>query len=271
MNDAMQLQGSNIKEIQQQALMKLVECKKQYDVIGEQIFSILGRYARVIYYPLGSDGPWGFTHMRGKKACEDPSKPFVAINTAIPLECQVFAAAHELYHIWFNDKSFIVSKPRFDESVEASANRFAAEFLVQSELLKQEMQLLSINENHISIKEILRLAYHFVVPYRMMVKRLYEIAVIDADQQEKFLRVSEDEIAVLRKRYSLNSTSPDDRVAMDNLVELAVAAYEVKYITYEKLQYLLRLCKLTPADVGIEPPLACNVPSDEELDAIMED
>ena len=57
---------------------------------------------------------------------------------------------------------------------------------------------------------------------------------------------------------------------MDNLVELAVAAYEVKYITYEKLQYLLRLCKLTPADVGIEQPVACNMPFDEELDAIME-
>ncbi|MDE6635756.1 MAG: hypothetical protein K2K09_04010 [Lachnospiraceae bacterium] len=26
-------------------------------------------------------------------------KPFVAINTSIPVDCQVFAAAHELYHI----------------------------------------------------------------------------------------------------------------------------------------------------------------------------
>lgn len=28
-------------------------------------------------------------------------KPFVAINTSIPIDCQVFAAAHELYHIWY--------------------------------------------------------------------------------------------------------------------------------------------------------------------------
>lgn len=73
----------------------------EVDIIGSQIFSILGLYARVIYYQLGKNAPWGFTRISGSRDDASLEKPFVAINTSILIDCQVFAAAHELYHIWY--------------------------------------------------------------------------------------------------------------------------------------------------------------------------
>ena len=37
-------------------------------------------------------------------------KPFVAINSSIPIDCQVFAAAHELYHIWYEQNPNVLCR-----------------------------------------------------------------------------------------------------------------------------------------------------------------
>ena len=95
-----ELNEVDINEIKKFAREKLGSCRKGNDIIGTQIFSILSLYARVIYYPLGKDAPWGFTRISGSRNDALLDKPFVAINSSIPFDCQVFAAAHELYHIW---------------------------------------------------------------------------------------------------------------------------------------------------------------------------
>ena len=58
---------------------------------------------------------------------------------------------------------------------------------------------------------------------------------------------------------------------MDNLVELAVNAYEKGLISFEKLEYLLEISKLSPEDLGIEKKTSYSFPSDDELDSIMEE
>lgn len=42
--------------------------------------NILGLYARVIFYPLGKDAPWGFTRISGSQNDSNVEKPFVAVN-----------------------------------------------------------------------------------------------------------------------------------------------------------------------------------------------
>jgi len=274
-NKAGKLTGFEIAELQKNARSKLGEYKKTYDIIGIQVFSMLGLCARIIYYPLGRDAPWGFTRMIGSKGEEVGDKPFVAINTSIPVDCQVFAAAHELYHIWYDDKADIVPATLLDESHEGrnelKANRFAAEFLVDAALLRQEIELYGISPNKITIKDILILASLFIVPYRTMVKRLQEIDVIDTKNKERFLAESDENIAKYRKRYSVPIPETDGRIAMDNMVELAVSAYEAELITYEKLEYLLSVSSLKPEDVGVKEPPVHKFPSDEELDSIMDE
>ncbi len=269
------LTNSEVSEIQKQALAKIGECRKANDVIGVQIFSILSLYARVIYYPLGQDAPWGFTHMSGIQNTIVFAKPFIAINSAIPVDCQVFAAAHELYHIWYEGKADIIPATVLDERIqernELKANRFAAEFLVDASLLRQEMDLYSIKAGGITLKDVLRLAELFTVPYRTMVKRLNEINAIDQKTRDDYLSITNTIVAKLRKRYSLSVPEADNKITIDNLVELAFAMFEKKRITYEKFEYLLKLSGLKSEDVGIQEPAEHDFPSDAELDSIMEE
>lgn len=262
-----------IETIKRQAREKLGECRKTNDVIGPQIFSILGLYARVIYYPLGKDAPWGFTRISGSQNDSELEKPFVAINTSIPVECQIFAAAHELYHIWYEKNPDILPPDLLNEQDkkinEKKANRFAAEFLVDEIMLKQEAELYKIKD--ITIKAVLQLADLFKVPYQAMAKRLHETGFIGEKELENFLSESETSILKYRKIYALFSLRPDKHIAMDNLVELADHAFKKGLITYEKLEYILELCGLKPEEIGIEKRLEDVFPSDEELDSIMEE
>lgn len=262
-----------IKEVKEFAREKLGRFRKGYDIIGTQIFYILSLYARVIYYPLGKGAPWGFTRISGSKNDALLEKPFVAINSSIPIDCQVFAAAHELYHIWYEKNPDVLPADLLDEQnkriSEKKANRFAAEFLVDEQLLRQEIDLYKIEKY--TVKSILRLASLFSVPYRTMVKRLAEINVMSNGDAEVFLAETEDAIEKYKKRYSISEIKSDERIAMDNLVELAVNAYEKKLITYEKLEYLLGISNLKPKDLGIQEKSAYSFPADDELDSIMEE
>lgn len=262
-----------VDEIKNLAKEKLGLCRKSGDIIGTQIFFILGLYARVIYYPLGKDAPWGFTRISGSQNDSKLERPFVAINSSIPVDCQVFAAAHELYHIWYEQSPDMLPADLLNErdkkTSEKKANRFAAEFLADEVLLKQEIDLYKIKT--FTMKSVLQLAELFTVPYRTMVKRLGEIGAVESSDVDKFLLESEDSVEMHKKRYSISSQKSDHRIVMDNLVELAVTAYESRYITYEKLEYLLKISNLKPEDLGIEKKSTYEFPSDDELDSIMEE
>lgn len=267
------LTAKDIKEIQKFAREKLGLCRKENDIIGTQIFSILSIYARVIYYPLGKDAIWGFTRISGSRNDTMLEKPFVAINSSIPVDCQVFAAAHELYHIWYEHTPDVLPSDLLDEQGkelnEKKANRFAAEFLMDEQLLNQE--LASYDVKKFTIKDILLMASLFTVPYKAMVKRLFETGRISRADLSKLLSETDVSIKKYRKLYSVPVLKPDNRIAMDNLIELAVTAFEKNLITYEKLEYLLGIGHLTPYELGIEPKQAYPFPSDEELADIMEE
>lgn len=262
-----------IEEVKNQAWEKLGICRKSNDIIGTQIFSILGIYARVIYYPFGDDAPWGFTRISGSRNDSRLKKPFVAINTSIPVPCQVFAAAHELYHIWYEQNPDVLPADLLDENEkktsEKKANRFAAEFLVNESLLRQEIETYKLKKH--TIKTILQLADLFVVPFQAMVKRLHETGFIRDEERESYLAESDETIRQYRKKYGLSLGEADNRIVVDNLAELSVDAYEARLISFEKLEYLLRLCGLKPQDLGIVKAAGKVFPSDEELDSIMEE
>ena len=95
--------------------------------------------------------------------------------------------------------------------------------------------------------------------------------MISDDELQKFLDESEESINKYHKMYSFVTRDPDERVVMDNLVELAVTAYEEGYITYEKLEHLLELSNMSPEELGIGKKANYEFPSDDELDSIMEE
>jgi Zn-dependent peptidase ImmA (M78 family) len=271
----LELTTPELEEVKEAAASKLGVCKKRNEIIGPQIFSILSLYARVIYYPFGKDAVWGFTRIKGSSNNVKNDKPFVAINSSIPYDCQIFAAAHELYHIWFDNKLDVIPADIIDnvgnDRNELKANRFAAEFLVDEDLLWKELRIYSVDCKNVTLKDILKLADLFSVPYITMVRRFYEIGIFTKQECLCYSDPKKWDIPAVKKRYSIITPEPDGRIAIDNLTDLAMEAYEKKRITFERLEYLLSLSQLTPSDVGIQGTHQSTYPSDVELDDIMEE
>lgn len=264
-----QLKKKDIEKIRAKARMKLVEYSKLNDVIGTQIFSILEKESKVLYYPLEDQKVWGFSEIiKGKS--------FVCINTSIPYEKQVFAAAHELYHLWFGTSGEIMlsedsQEPDSSEEVELWANRFAAEFLIDEDLLLQEMRTYEIDKEDIKIKDIVRLANIFVVPYRTMVKRLCEIGVYKEKTYDFYMKYTEKDADIWKNRLGLSVPIRKEKIGLSDLVNKAMELYERGLITYEKLEHILAFSNLRPWEMGVEEMNIYQPPTDDELDAIMEE
>lgn len=243
------LSRKEILNIQALSREKLIVYCKPMEVIGTQIFSILEKESRVLYYPLEDRQVWGFSEIiKGKL--------FVCINTSLPYDKQVFAAAHELYHLWYGTSGEIMfsentEELNADKEAELFANRFAAEFLVNEELLLQEMRVFGIDKGSLGMKEVVRLANLFVVPYRTMVKRLYEISVISKKKCEEFLSYTDEQAAIWYHRLGLSVPVRKDKIGLSNLVDKAMELYEAHLITYDKLEYLLGFAELTPERMGV--------------------
>jgi len=263
------LNESVIKKIKTSAKDKLIEYHKLYDVIGTQIFSILEEESRVLYYPLEDPHVWGFSEtIKGKS--------FVCINTSLQYDRQVFAAAHELYHLWFGCfGEIMISKNNFEpdseDEIELKANRFAAEFLVNDELLLQEMRLFKIDKSDLRVKDIVRLANHFVVPYNTMAKRFMEAGICSPKQYEEIASCTDDQAEIWRKRLGISAPVRKEEIGLNDLVDKAMELYERDLITYEKLEYLLGLAELTPGKMGIGQESNYLPPTDDELEAILEE
>ena len=270
------LSAYDVQEIQDKVREKLGSSQKFGQIIGTQVFTILRQYARVLYYPLGSEAPWAFVQINGDAG----SKPFVVLNTSRPVDEQVFGAACELYHIWFDLRGDIVASTDGDQDVlydeatlrsESLANRFAAELLVEELTLRREMGTLLIKAKHIDVQAVLLLSSIFCVPYRTMMRRLLEIDVLSPKRFNELDALTPDELARLRTRYGIDHPKGDEQVSLDNLVDLSLSTYEQDRITFEKLEYLLSLNKIEAEDVGISKPKKSRMPSDEELDQLMEE
>ena len=170
-------------------------------IIRDEVFEILEQHCIVIYYPLDDEDIDGF-HI--KKSVNGKLEHFVYINTANTTERQIFAAAHELGHIW---KVYQKAKKKYDmiddyiSSItdetpeEYITNKFATQLLIPLDLFKSEMEseLKKLNYNGSSISKIdlLRLTISlmntFFVDYSATIKRFLEIGRISTETFNKVM------------------------------------------------------------------------------------
>lgn len=254
-------------------------------IVKDDIFKLLEKECRVLYYPIESDEICAFY-----KKVDD--KKFIYINTAIPFEKQVFAAAHELAHVLgvagdrsevlqsevvgdYTDGNENVRETR--EKNEDIANRFAAEFLVQTIVLKDELNKRNCGKDGIDLRTIIELMDLFLVPFKTIVRRIYEIGYLSPPQCEDMLRIQargqDSEIVRLQQRLEL-CTRNNNRISnkkLTNFVDLSLDSYEKKLRTYEALTYLLSLAEKTPEQFGIAPEESPQLLSEEELDKLLSD
>lgn len=127
---------------------------------------------------------------------------FIGLNTADYYDKQIFAVAHELYHFFTKSGSHLSRHDgQEDDGSEARANWFAAEFLLPEDVLKRRVfeEFKSESLENVQIRVLLRfiarLHCTWWLPYRSLVKRLWEIHAITEDQ--------------FRELYAINERNPD--------------------------------------------------------------
>lgn len=183
------------------------------NIIQDDIFSLIENYARTkemplewIRLPIDDQELCACTFIRGGRI-------FIMINTRLPYAKQIFAAAHELYHIWCyledNDTELVRTGSILDANTidtgtakaeEMEANAFAGTLLVSSDGLNQQIRIYQINCSDLRVDEILTLMDIFAIPYKAMVLRLFEENHISYEKAADLVEISEE---YLQKRISV--------------------------------------------------------------------
>lgn len=258
---------------------KLGSLYKHSGFIKEDVFNILADISIFMQYPVKDDEICGFV-------CHKKGKIFSFINSEIPYEKQLFAAAHELFHIWYDhdllDQGELLESnvldPARDKQLderEIKANRFAALFMAPKDLLINELDYMGIKPgDEITLFQIVKLMSRFGMPYKTIVRRLYEIRYIEAEQCIELLaipdRTETSPIRILQRRMQTGEemNNPTGIIKFNGLVDKAITAYDKGLITPTKLKYLLSIVRKQPADFGLV--LESSRLSEEELLNLLE-
>lgn len=193
---------------------KISECVTSFNslynknnIIQDDIFNVLENYVvrhnmpfDLLRYPIGDIELCACTFIR-------EGRIFVTINSALPLSKQIFAAAHELYHIYcyfeengsiFLQSGSILKSDVLDEEAkeieDMEANAFAALLLAPKERLEEQTDVYNLSYKDISVQLVLRIMDIFAIPYKAVVLRLFEEDKIDMKSAKKLLQVDAAEI-----------------------------------------------------------------------------
>lgn len=177
------------------------------NIIQDDIFGVLENYVtrhdmpfELLRYPVSDEELCACTFIR-------QGRMFVMINSAIPLSKQIFAAAHELYHIYcyFEEKDFallqsgsILESDVIDDEAkeleDMEANAFAALLLAPKDRLEEQSDVYNLSYKDVSVQLILKIMDIFAIPYKAAVLRLYEEEKIGIKTAKKLLQIDGDEI-----------------------------------------------------------------------------
>ena len=223
--------------------VKISECVTSFNslynknnIIQDDIFNILENYVTrhempfdLLRYPIADTELCACTFIR-------QGRMFVMVNSALPISKQIFAAAHELYHIYCyfeeNDPvllqtgSILESDVLDDEAKEIEdmeANAFAALLLAPKERIDEQTDVYNISYKNISIPIVLRIMDIFAIPYKAAVLRLFEEEKINVKTAKELLQKDEAEI---NKQIELTGKAarwqeiPKDFIRFGSLAEL---------------------------------------------------
>jgi len=251
--------------------------------VANDIFTILEQLnIHLLEFPIQSEND----HPAFSAAilcCEDngDSLVFIGLNTADYFDKQIFAIAHELYH-YFTKTGYHLSRSNdpVNTILEAMANRFAAEFLFPASELRStvldEFKTPDLNDvpEKALLRFIVRLQCIWWLPYRSLVKRLYEIGAVNETRYDALYEVNErdpdseyyriglafnDEVfAKLNSKTNRIGTSMKD-------IDIILRNYEDGLLSEDELVETLKLFAKVPVDFGFD----VSVEIDSEFDSFL--
>lgn len=201
------LEGSQVAEIRQRAEAKRSEVGfGVFAPMGSKVLDCLNQMGILtLRFPIGDLDLGAFI---GRRNGQD----VVFINTALPRGKQHFAAAHELYHAWFDADALStwstvceIGDNGGSSLREKQANRFAAEFLVPRSGMDRFIH--SLPSCFEVLDHVVLLSDYFEVPSKTIILRLEEEQYISSKDKETLLS----DPAVFMKRR--------DELGLDNSIE----------------------------------------------------
>ena len=238
------------------------------NIIQDDIFAVIENYAGAKEMPL----EWIRIPIEDDELCACTfircGRIFVMLNTGIPLSKQIFAAAHELYHIRCyleeNDSDLeragsILDAKTIDEGTtlneEMEANAFAGLLLAPGEGLEQQIKIFRIDRSDIGVDDVLTLMDIFAIPYKAMVLRLMEEQIITGEKAGNLIAVSSEGIkerimiAGKAKRWSL---IPKGNESLGSITENIVINAEEENVPESRLKSDLDRLNTIKKRFGIE-------------------
>lgn len=220
-------------------------------IIKDDIFGILEKHCTVVYYPIDNEKNCGF---HTKRFVKDELEDFVYINTAKPIADQVFAAAHELGHVWGVAAQVWVQageqgtlESRIEERI---VNRFAAELLMPTKefriTFRANMEKLALDSNKLRLVDLIRVMVlqmnDYMVPYESVRRRVIETNIIHPEVGDVLLK-NEKTIIPLVDAFSKDQNTMLDRITekktipgLRNLIEMAEKSGESSHYIICKIK-----------------------------------
>lgn len=228
------------------------------------VFEILEDVAFFIRKPLETYDISGFTTYFNNEFV-------VFLNSSFTLGHERFTAAHELYHILYNDDLLRKEKLLMNDSVygdeDEKANVFAAEFLMPEDYVKELFyKLVNTDKDKLEARHIVRLNSTLKVSYKAMLKRLIQLDLCDISLYEKLAEYGtlekKEELRKITKTegYDISLIVPSNiSYVSKEYLEIAKQNYEKGKISYGKITELLSFINETPEKYGY------NEPGDDEI------
>lgn len=187
---------------------EISDCSKEFfgaycgnSILGVSIFGIVENYARkkemaleILRYPFNDEELWAITFVK-------KGTVFLCVNSELAMCKQIFATAHELYHIrryaegmdtdTIRAGSVLESKVADEAAMtqeDLEANAFAGLLLMPDGLMGEQIALYGINKDDVKVDDILTLMEVFALPYKAVVLRLYEGRIITEDRANDLLK-----------------------------------------------------------------------------------
>ncbi|MCD7863484.1 MAG: ImmA/IrrE family metallo-endopeptidase [Lachnospiraceae bacterium] len=205
------------------------------NIVQDDVFGIIenytgreGRPLELFHIPIEDQELCACTFLRGDRI-------FAMINSNMILAKQIFAAAHELYHIYcyFEGEnmnlsrhgSILTSSSMDAEEIEAEdmeANAFAGLFLAPSVQISERMDIYGIDTKNILFADILKLIDLFAIPYKAMLLRLYEEKYLNEARVRDLFSIGEAEVIRQIKITGKGKRwyrIPSDRIGFGSLME----------------------------------------------------
>lgn len=194
------------------------------------VFDILSETAFLIRKPLDIRGFSGFiTYYEDRFV--------VYLNSNFTLGHERYTAAHELYHIIYNQdilkkEKVFLDKYKYKEE-DKRADIFAAEFLMPEDYVKEVFyRLINVDRNKIQAKHVVRMHNSFRVSYRAMLKRLLQLNLCSIKKYHELI-----EISTLENKARLQKLTREEGFDIDLILPSRVHYIPDEYMVYIKSNF----------------------------------